>query len=90
MTVSKSGGAHKFLTRVLAAGALLAVYCAGTLAVTGAFMTATATSAQARGGWRGGRGFRGWGGGWRGGRGYRRWVCRHHYYSSGRRCFWVW
>lgn len=91
MAVNKSGGPRKFLTRVLAAGALLAVYCAGTLAVTGAFMAGTVTSADAHG-WRGGRGYRGYRGyrGWRGGRGYRRWVCRHHFYTSGRRCFWVW
>ena len=93
---TQSGGARKFVTRVFAAGALLAVYCAGTLAVTGAFMTSTVTTAEARGGRGGGRGrgggFRGGrgrgfhGGGWRGGRS---WVCRHNGYTSHRRCFWV-
>jgi hypothetical protein len=88
-----SNVARKFLTRVLAAGALLAIYCAGTLAMTGAFMSTTVTSAQARGGYRGGgRGYRGGGRGWGRGvgfRGSRRWVCRHNGYTSGRRCFWV-
>ena len=90
---TNTNGARKFFTRFLAAGALLAVYAAGTLAVTGAFMASTVTSAQAQRGGRGGRG-----GGYRGGRGYRggfgfrggrRWVCRHNGYTSGRRCFWV-
>jgi hypothetical protein len=89
MAVSTStGGVRQSVTRVLAAGALLGLYCMSTLAVTGALMTATSTTAEARGGrgWRGGRGFRG-GRGWRGSR---RWVCRHHHWSSARRCFWVW
>jgi hypothetical protein len=82
--------ARTFLTRVLAAGALLAIYCAGTLALSGAFMSTAVTSAQARGGFRGG-GRGGFRGGFRGGRGgSRRWVCRHNGYTSGRRCFWVW
>src|SRR5437870_6830791 len=100
MAANTSGGrARKFLTRILAAGALLAIYAVGTLAVTGGLLTATTTTAQAQRGWRGG----GWrGGGWRGGyRGWgvrggfypsyvgRRWVCRHAYWSSGRRCFWI-
>ena len=86
---TNTNGARRFFTRFLAAGALLAVYCAGTLAVTGAFMASTVTTAQARG-YRGGRGFRGGYRGYRGGRGFRRWVCRHNGYTSGRRCFWVW
>ena len=90
MAVSNSiGGARKFLTRALAAGAMLAIYCMGTVAMTGAMMTTGVTSAEARG--RGGRGFRGGGRGFRGrGRGVRRWVCRHHYWNSARRCYWVW
>jgi hypothetical protein len=77
MTGNNSGGAvRKFLTRILAAGALLAVYCMSTAAVTGVVMSATTTSAEAqrrgpRRGWRGrGRGWRGRGRGrgfWRGG-----------------------
>lgn len=77
-----TGGARKVMTRVLAAGALLAIYCVSTVVMTGAVMTSTVTSAQARGrgrGWRGGRGR---------GRG-RRWVCRHNHWNSARRCFWV-
>ena len=85
------GGARKFLTRALAAGALLAIYCVGTVAMTGALMTSTVTTAQARGFRGGGRGYRGGRGfGFRGGRGLRRWVCRHHYWNSVRRCYWVW
>ena len=91
---TNTNGASKFFTRFFAAGALLAVYCAGTLAVTGAFMASSVSTAEARGG----RGGRGGGRGFRGGRGYRggfgfrggrRWVCRHNGYTSGRRCFWV-
>jgi hypothetical protein len=86
MAETNSTGARKLLTRVLAAGALLAIYCVSTVAVTTTMIAGTTTSAQAY--WRGGRG-RGWGGGrgWRGGG--RRWVCRHNGYTSGRRCFWL-
>lgn len=91
MAANTSSGARSFLTRILAAGALLAIYCVGTIATTGALMSTTVTSAQARG-W-GGRGGRGWGGrgrGW-GGRGRgRHWACRHNGYTSGRHCFWAW
>jgi hypothetical protein len=78
------GVARKFVTRALAASTLLAVYAVGTVATTGAMLTATSTSAEAqywRGrGWRG----RGWRGrGWRG----RGLVCRHRYYSSRRVCY---
>jgi hypothetical protein len=85
-----SSGARKALTRVLAAAALLAIYCVSTVAVTGVMMTSAVTSAQARGwGGRGGRGG-GWGRG-RGGRGRgRHWACRHNGYTSGRHCFWAW
>src|SRR5438093_435036 len=97
MANTSEGRARKFLTRILAAGALLAIYAVGTLAVTGGLLTATTTAAQAQRGWRGGGwrgggwrgGYRGWGG-FRGGVVGRRWVCRHHYWSSGRRCFWIW
>ena len=67
------GTVRKFITRVLAAGALLAVYAFSTAAMTGAIMTAGVTTAVAqrggggRGGARGGRG--GGRGGARGGRG---------------------
>ena len=39
---------RRSLTRVLAAGASLGLYCMSTLAVTGALMTATSTTAEAR------------------------------------------
>ena len=59
------GTVRKFITRALAAGALLAVYAFSTAAMTGAIMTAGVTTAVAqRGGGGGGRG-----GGARGGRG---------------------
>ena len=91
MTESNSGGTRSFLTRILAAGALLGIYCMGTLAMTGALMSAAVNQAQARVVVRGGgyRGYRGYRGGYRGG-GARRWVCRHNGYTSYRRCFWVW
>jgi hypothetical protein len=75
MTGNATGGTvRKFVTRVLAAGALLAVYVLSTAAMTGAIMTTGVTTAVAqrgargggaRGGARGGRG----GGRGRGGRG---------------------
>ncbi|WP_051334324.1 hypothetical protein [Bradyrhizobium sp. Ai1a-2] len=78
---------YNFLTRCLAAVALLFVYVASTSAV---LVGATTSPAQAyRGGWgyRGG-GYRG-GWGYRGG-GYRRgWHPRGYgYYGGGRRCWW--
>ena len=66
---------QRFLTRFLAAAAMVAIYCVGTLALSGVMLTSSTTSADAqrgrgrgRGGGRGGgrgrgRG-RGWGGGW--------------------------
>jgi hypothetical protein len=79
MAINNSGGIlRKYLTRVLAAGALLGIYAVSTLAVSGVFLTSTTTEVQARGrgrgrgrGWGRGRG-RGWGRGrgrgyWRGG-----------------------
>ena len=88
---------RKYATRILAAGAMLAIYSMGTLGVTGVALTGASTAAQAqwRGrGWRGrgwrGRGWRGRGWrGWRGWRGRGRLVCRHRFYSSRRGCWWV-
>jgi hypothetical protein len=87
-----AGAIRKFVTRTLAAGSLLAIYAVGTVATTGAMLTATTTVADAQ--WRGrGRG-RGWGRrGWgRRGWGRRGWrgrglICRHRYYSSRRVCY---
>ena len=69
MIIEKSGGrARKFVTRVLATGALLSMYAVGMVSTTGALMTIGVSSAYAqrgrggRGGFRGGRG-RGGGGG---------------------------
>src|SRR5215212_9498598 len=60
MAIEKTGGAvRKYLTRVLAAGALLAIYAVGTLSVSGLFLASTTEVASARNG----RG-RGRGGGW--------------------------
>jgi hypothetical protein len=59
MTENKSGGAvRRFVTRVLAAGALVVLYAISTMAVTGVTMTATDSSAYAQRGGRGGRGGR--------------------------------
>jgi hypothetical protein len=59
------GTVRKFVTRILAAGALLAVYAFSTAAMTGAIMTAGVTTAQAqRGGGGGGRGGGARGGYW--------------------------
>ena len=71
MAIEKSGGVRKYLTRVLAAGALLAIYAVGTLSVSGLFLASTTEVASARNGrgrgrgrgWGRGRG-RGWGRGW--------------------------
>jgi hypothetical protein len=73
MTTNNSGGMlRKALTRVLAAGALLAVYAVSTISVSGVFLTSTTTEVQARGRGRG-RGYhrgRGRGRGYYRGRGY--------------------
>ena len=48
MAINNSGGIlRKYLTRVLAAGALLAIYAVSTLAVSGVFLTSTSTEVQA-------------------------------------------
>ena len=72
-TAIARGGGHKVLTRFLAAAALVAVYCLGTVGIV---MSTSATPAFARGrggggGGRGGGGMRGGRGGFRGGRGFR-------------------
>jgi hypothetical protein len=81
MTENKTSGVRKLATRLLAAGALLAIYTFSTAAVTGVMTVATDTSAYAgrrgrgRGRGRGagrGRG-RGRGGGRGRGRGRGRW-----------------
>ena len=48
MTNNSGGVLRKYLTRVLAAGALLAIYAVSTLAVSGVFLTSTTTEAQAQ------------------------------------------
>jgi hypothetical protein len=58
---------RKFLTGCLALGALVGVYCLATVGVSSLLMTATDTSAQAKGGH--GHGGHGHGGGWHGGHG---------------------
>ena len=46
MAIEKTGGAvRKTLTRVLAAGALLAIYAVGTITTSGVFLASTTTSA---------------------------------------------
>jgi len=91
--ITNSGGAaRKLVTRILAAGAILSVYCVGTLTTSGVVLTASTTSADAQWfGLRGRRGWRGWRGrrGWRGWRGRGRLVCRHRDWSSSRVCWWV-
>ena len=85
------GTVRSSVTRWLAACAMMAVSCLGTVAVTGGLMTASVTSADAYWRGRGGRG-RGWGGrGWRsrGWRGRGHYVCRHRYWTSRRACWWV-
>jgi len=79
MKLNNTGGIfRRFLTRALAAGALLAVYCVSTIAVTGIAMTTGVTTAHAQRGRGRGRGaVRGRGRGLRRGRGYYRgglWV----------------
>ncbi len=71
MAIEKTGAVRKTLTRVLAAGALPAVYAVVTVTTSGVFLASTTTAANAQrgrgrgGGWgRGGRG-----GGWGRGRG---------------------
>ena len=87
MTGHEQTRAHKFLTRLLAIGALFGAYCLATVGVSGLLMTATDTSAQAyyHGGWHGGW-HRGWRGGWRvGGRYYGGvWYGRGRHWYGGR------
>ena len=52
MTRNGESRARKFLTSLLATGALFAVYCLATVGVSSLMMTATDMSAQARGGGR--------------------------------------
>jgi hypothetical protein len=52
---------QKFLTRFFAAAALVAVYCLGTLALSGVILTGATTSAEAQRGRGRGRGRGGWG-----------------------------
>ena len=87
MAIEKTG-VRKAVTRVLAAGALLAVYAVSTVTTSGVFLATSTTSADARGRGRGGggRGRGGWGRGgrgWvRGGRGWGAWC--HRPWSSRR------
>jgi hypothetical protein len=83
-----AGVVRKFVTRTLAAGALLGIYAVGMIGATGTMLTATSTSAEAQyyRGYRRGRG-RGYRRGYRG-RGVL--VCRHRYYSSRRVCYRRW
>jgi hypothetical protein len=81
MTTGTGGTVRKFFTRSVAASILLAMYCMGTIAVTGGLLTATTTSAEAY--WR-----RGWRGrGWRGRGVWRRGRCHHRGWSSRRVCW---
>jgi len=63
MTGKEPSTARKFVTRCLATAALLGVYCLATIGVSSLLVTATDTTAQARGGGGGGGGGRGGGGG---------------------------
>jgi hypothetical protein len=94
MAIEKTG-VRKALTRVFAAGALLAVYAVGTVTTSGVFLATSTTSADARGrgrgggGWGRGRGGGGWGrgrGGWGRGRGWGAWC--HRPWSSRRYFCW--
>ena len=73
MAIETTGAVRKTLTRVLAAGALLAVYAVGTITTSGVFLASTTTSAEAQRG----RG-RGWGRGW-GSWCHRPWSSRRYY-----------
>lgn len=69
MTGYRASKARKFLTGLLAVGALVGMYCLATVGVSTVLTTATDTSAQAKpphGGHWGGHGH--WGGGWGRGR----------------------
>ena len=93
MTENTTGGARKFLTRILATGALLGIYCMGTLAMTGALMgdnrhqfcaglrSSLDAAADATDVVTVARLPRATAAD------ARRWVCRHNGYTSGRRCF---
>jgi uncharacterized membrane protein len=68
MAHTKSTTRHNIVTRCLAAVALVSVYCVGIIGASAVLLTSASTTADARGGGRGGGGgFRGGGGGFRGG-----------------------
>ena len=71
-----AGAIRKFVTRIMAAGSLLAMYAVGTVVATGAMLTATTTVADAQY--------------YRGYRGRGVLVCNHRYYSSRRVCYRRW
>ena len=92
MTRSGQSRARNFLTSLIAIGTLFAVYCLATVSVSSLMMTATYTSAQAKGGGLGG----GHGGGHHGGggggghghhghffHGHAGWVQGHRYWWGG-------
>src|ERR1700754_1633178 len=83
----KTGKPRSFLTRVLAAMALVAVYGVSLIGTSAVLLSATSTSAEARGWGRGGgRGWGrggGWGRGWGRGRGFGVYVA-----PPVRGCYW--
>ncbi len=85
MTKNGQSRARKFLTSLVATGALFAVYCLATVGVSSLMMTATDTSAQARGGGLHGGGHHGGHGGHHGHffHGHAGWVHGHRYSWGG-------
>jgi hypothetical protein len=77
---------YNFLTRCLAAVALLFMYVVGSSAILVGATTTPAQAYRGRGGWgRGGWGYRGgYGRGW----GYRGYYAPRAYYGYGARCYW--
>ena len=86
MAIEKAGIVRKTLTRVLAAGALLAIYAVGTITTSGVFLASTTTVANAQRGRGRGWGRGGWGRGWGRGRGWGAWC--HRPWSSRRYYCW--
>ena len=90
MAIENTGTVRKTLTRVLAAGALLAVYAVATITTSGVFLASTTTSAEAQRGRGRGWGRGGYRGGWGRGRGWGRGVgalCHRPWSSRRYYCF---
>ena len=91
MTGNGQNRARKFLTGLLATGALVGVYCIATVGVSSLMMTTIDMAAQAKGGGHGGGGHGGGGhGGGHGGGGHGGHFWHGHWWGYGSGPCWRW